>query len=110
MLNRELAHSRQKQLGQSDTESLERMVKLSQREVDHLQKLLSEERQRVTVLQAKEMCASSERREGEESTVAVTAEDAVEKTVNSNSYIHTMIQSFMSHHRKSQQICWRHMA
>ena len=82
MLNRELAHSRQKQLGQSDTESLERMVKLSQREVDRLQKLLSEDRQRVTVLQEKEMCANSEIREGEESTVAVTTEDAVEKTVN----------------------------
>ena len=44
----------------SDAESLQNMVKLSQKEVEHLQKSLSEERQRHAMLQEKLLQTSCE--------------------------------------------------
>ena len=73
-LSRELAHFRQNKFSHTSTEGLEKKLKLSQKEVDSLQKQLSMEREKCCELEGKERCVKSELEECRRSLGVVSQE------------------------------------
>ena len=89
-LNRELTLSRKLQQKQTpptpDTEGLTKLVKLSQMEVERLQRLLSEERQEFSKLQEREVTMRSQLEEYQKSRAELSKELTEIKKVHRNGY------------------------